>query len=62
MSRNVVDKQSQWNNCDVMQGLNTTRRTLQQNSAGSDGYFVTVSPDGNFALNCQKFFVAGWNE
>ena len=45
-----------------MQGLNTTRRTLLQSSGGSDGYFVTVSPDGNFELDCQKFFVAGWNE
>ena len=45
-----------------MQGLNTTRRTLLQSSGGSDGYFVTVSPDGNFELDCQKFFVAGWTE
>lgn len=28
----------------------------------ADQYFMSVAPDGNFALGCQKFFVAGWNE
>ncbi|CAL5227333.1 g10275 [Coccomyxa viridis] len=45
--------------------LHNTSRALLQSSGhltGTDQYFVTVAPDGNFALNCQKVFIAGWNQ
>ncbi|EIE26341.1 hypothetical protein COCSUDRAFT_58878 [Coccomyxa subellipsoidea C-169] len=29
--------------------------------AAADAYFVSVSADRNFALGCQKYFIAGWN-
>ncbi len=51
--------------CKVPQDTHNTSRALLQRPgalAGSDEYFVTVAPDGNFALNCQKVFIAGWNQ
>ena len=37
-------------------------QTNPRSNASTEEYFVTVSSDGNFALGCQKFFVAGWNQ
>ena len=48
-----------------LQVLHDASRGLLQSSGhltGTDEYFVTVAPDGSFALNCQKIFIAGWNQ
>ena len=33
-----------------------------RSNLSTEEYFVRVSNDANFALGCQKLFVAGWNQ
>ena len=49
-----------WANTEVLQA--GTRGNSSAGGGGADDYFVSISSNGNFALGCQTYFVAGWNQ
>ncbi len=47
---------------DHRRSLNQVQAPTDNSSiAAADAYFVSVSANRNFALGCQKYFIAGWN-